>query len=285
MSHVSGRGKTPKAPAAAPVSASPWLPLLRSLSAISRTAGVWKNAEPALAGEGDIDFSAPRADWDGIIDLFIDWAGERGFTPAVVCRHAPDTMFLLAVQPGAVRFLQLDVRSRVTFRGSTVFKAEDLGPMMRMDPRGFRQLRPGAEGLLKLVLRGLSSGGRPKPSGLQRERVAALIAEDPDGARRAAALFGLGERALLAGMEALAAGRWNRPAMIGVEVRSLLRGVVEPATAWRRVRSRLFDGDPCPVLHVLRRMGRAVPVDLPAWLALVSTTDVVVGDASGKRMI
>jgi hypothetical protein len=246
---------------------------------------VWKNADPGLAGEGDIDFSAPREDWDGIIDRFIAWASERGFTPAVVCRHAPDTMFLLAVQPGAEGFLQLDVKSRVTFRGSTVFRAEDLGPMMRMDPRDFRRLRPGAEGLLKLVLRGLSAGGRPNPSGLQRERVAALIAEDPEGARRAAGFFGLAERALLAGMEALEAGKWNRPAMIGVEVRSLLRGAVEPATAWRRVRSRLSDRDRCKVLHVLRRQGRAVPVDLPAWLALVSRTDVVVGDGFGKQMV
>lgn len=276
----------PKAqPAAPPASASPWLPLLRSLTAISPTAGVWKNAEPALAGEGDIDFSAPPADWDGIVDRFVAWASDRGFTPAVVCRHAPDTMFLLAVQPDAVGFLQLDVRSRVTFRGSTVFRAEDLGPMMRMDPRGFRRLRPGAEGLLKLVLRGLSAGGRPKPSGLRRERVAALISEDPEGARRAAALFGLGERPLLVGMEAVVASKWNRQAMLGVEVRSLLRGAVEPATAWRRVRSRLSDRDPCPVLHVLRRRGRAVPVDLPAWLALVSTTDMVVGDDYGKRMV
>jgi hypothetical protein len=246
---------------------------------------VWKNADPALAGEGDIDFSAPRGDWDRIIDRFHAWASERGFTPAVVCRHAPHTMFLLAVQPGAERFLQLDVRNKVTFRGSTVFTAEDLEPMMRMDPRSFRRLRPGAEGLLKLVLRGLSWGGRPKPSEMQRERVAALIAEDPEGAKTAAALFGLGERALVAGMEAVADGRWNRPAMMGVELRCLLRGLMEPATAWPKARSRLSSRDPCPVLHVLRHRGRAVPVDIPAWLAMVSPTDVVLGDRYQERTV
>jgi hypothetical protein len=270
---------------AAGAAGSSWLPLLRSLTAVSPEAGVWKNADPALAGEGDIDFSARRSDWDEIIDRFHDWASERGLAPAVVCRHAPDTMFLLAVQPGAESFLQLDVRSRVTFRGSTVFTPEDLAPMMSMDSRGFRRLRPGAEGVLKLVLRGLSAGGRPKPSGLQRERVATLVAEDPEGARRAAALFGSGEAAVLAGMDALAASTWNQRAMLGVELRCLLRGVMEPVTAWRRVRSRLSRSNPCPVLHVLRRRGRTVPVDLPAWLAVVSTTDVVLGDAIGKRMV
>lgn len=279
---MSEQGNTEERPSAA--TGSSWLPLLRSLTAISPVAGVWKNADPALAGEGDIDFSAHRSDWDGIIGRFHDWASERGFTPAVLCRHAPDTMFLLAVEPGALRFLQLDVRSRVTFRGSTVFTPEDLAPMMRTDPRGFRRLRPGAEGVLKLVLRGLSPGGRPKPSGLQRERVAALIAEDPEGARRAAALFGLGERAVLRGVEAIAAGRWNTPAMIGVELRCLLRGVMEPATAWPRARSRLSHRAPCPVLHVLRRRGRAVPADVSTWIATVSATDVVLGDRHGKRM-
>lgn len=275
--------RTSETPPSSASATEAWLPLLRRLTGISPVAGVWKNADSALAGEGDIDFSAPPGTWDAIMDAFQAWAGDLGFAPAVACRHAPDTMFLLAVQPGAAQFLQLDVRSRVTFRGSTVFTAEDLGPLMMMDPRGFRRLRPGAEGLLKLVLRGLSRGGRPKPSGLEHERVAPLIAEDRDGARQAAALFGLGERPLLAGMEAVAAGRWNRPAMIGVELQCLLRGLFEPATAWPRARSRLSHRAPCSILHVLRHRRRAVPADVAAWLAAVTATDVVLRPAYEAR--
>ena len=117
------------------------------------------------------------------------WATHVGLGPVVVCRHVPDGMFVVALDAER-EFFQLDVRSRATYRGATVFRAHDLVPMTEMDPRGFRTLRPGAEGLLKLVLKGVDRAGRPRPQNLRKECVLELMGRDAAGVRQAAALFG-----------------------------------------------------------------------------------------------
>ena len=124
------------------------LPLFRRLTTLSPASIAWKNADPALAGVGDVDWVAPSETWDAIVSEVRAWATQVGLGPVVVCRHIPDGMFVLALDAER-EFFQLDVRSRATYRGATVFRAHDLVPMAEMDPRGFRTLRPGAEGLLK----------------------------------------------------------------------------------------------------------------------------------------
>ncbi|HEV2085208.1 MAG TPA: hypothetical protein VGR09_09000, partial [Gemmatimonadales bacterium] len=163
------------------------LPLFKSLTALSPNCLVWKNPDMALSGIGDVDYMAPEVLWSSIITHVRQWATAAGLGPVIVCHHLPDGMFVIALN-GSNEFFQLDVRSRTSFRGSTLFSAEDLAQMAQMDRRGFRRLRPGAEGLLKLVLKGLTWGGRPRVGKLQSEGVLQLIDQDVVGVRQAAAL-------------------------------------------------------------------------------------------------
>ncbi|HEX2236751.1 MAG TPA: hypothetical protein VHK89_10800, partial [Actinomycetota bacterium] len=169
-----------------------WLPLLRGLGAAAPNRVVWKNVEAGLTGEGDLDYLAPVEDWDAIEHDYLRWARDCGLGPVVVCRHVPSALFLVALaEPGSTdRWLQLDVRARVTFRGATVLRAGEVHALTQPDERGFRRLRPGCEGLLKLVVSGIAPGGRPKEANLRREGVAELLRADPGGAEPAAALFG-----------------------------------------------------------------------------------------------
>ena len=59
-----------RAPEALPAPASDrtalWLPLLRRFTELSPRWVVWKNADAALAGVGDIDAAAPESDWPAL---------------------------------------------------------------------------------------------------------------------------------------------------------------------------------------------------------------------------
>ncbi len=248
--------------------ASVLLPLFRSLSALCPSSAVWKNADPALAGVGDVDWVAPAGVWDAIVDQVRTWAPTAGLGPVVVCRHLPDGMFVLALD-GAREFFQLDLRCRATFRGSTVFRVEQLAAMTTMDPRGFRRLRPGAEGLLKFVLKGLDWGGRPRPRGLHSERVLDLLREDPTGVRQAAALFEPAADALILATEAFQNNRWHRSAMLAVELLCSAKALREPAVAMGRARFRAYDMSRCPVLQASIGGKRHPPPDYDAWLTRV----------------
>ena len=181
------------------------LPLFRTLTELSPSSLVWKNADTALAGIGDVDWMAPQITWASIIAQVRRWAAEAGLGPVIVCNHVPEGMFVIALD-GYNEFFQLDVRSNASFRGATVFSAEDLVDMASMDPRGFRRLRPGAEGLLKLVLKGLAWGGRPRVAKLQSEGVLPLIVQDAVGVRDAAALFNPASNALISAAEGFTHG-------------------------------------------------------------------------------
>jgi hypothetical protein len=256
------------------------LPLVRSLTALSPSCVVWKNADLALAGIGDIDLVASAGVWDSIVGQVRAWAVEAGLGPVVVCRHLPDGMFVIALN-GEREFFQVDVRSRATFRGSTVFRVQDLAPMTEMDRRGFRRLRPGAEGLLKLVLKGLDRGGRPRSENLQSEGVLELIASDAPGVREAAALFRPVSNALMAGAECFRAGAWNRPAMLAVEIACRLKALSQPRVAFGRACFRAFHMKRCPLLRASIQGHRRPPLDYAGWLSRVAGTHPVFGlDAS-----
>ncbi len=257
------------------------LPLFRSLTVLSPVSAVWKNADSALAGIGDVDWMVPAGAWDAIIGQVGAWAAEAGLGPVIVCRHIPDGMFVIALDHDR-EFFQLDVRSRVTFRGATVFRAEDLESMTAMDPRGFRRLRPGAEGALKLVLKGLDWGGRPRPDKLRSEGVLELIDQDPVGVRQGAALFGLAGTALVAAAESYRGFGWDRRAMLTVEAACSLRALREPGVALARARFRAVHMKRCPVLQASVRGRRHPPADYAAWLARVEATHHVFGPAAGR---
>lgn len=231
---------------------------------------IWKNADTALAGVGDVDCIAPAAIWTSIVTQVREWATDVELGPVIVCNHWPDGMFVVALD-GGNEFFQLDVRSKVSFRASTVFEAEEVAEITVMDTRGFRRLRPGAEGLLKMVLKGLGWGGRPREGKLRSEGVLQLISQDEVGVRKGAALFGPAGPALVSAAESYRQGGWNRAAMFGVELGCGLRALRRPALALRRVRFRSFEARRCPVLDASINGSRRPPgQNVDAWLARVS---------------
>ncbi|CAN5700650.1 hypothetical protein BH24ACT26_BH24ACT26_04860 [soil metagenome] len=253
-----------------------WLPLLRQLTEASLDWAVWKNADAGLSGAGDVDFIAPVGDWGTVEHHFLRWARAGELGPVIVCRHAPGALFLIAVNEGGQPWLQLDVRARVTLRGATVFRAREVATSMIVDARGFRRLRPGAEGALKLVISGLAPGGRPNHSGLRKEHVAELLREDPGGVEATARLLGRARPALLSGARAAARGGWDRGAMLRVEAYVMSRGSLEPwvaagQVAMRRAKKR------CPVLATGIAHGRRIPGERAAWLRRVHETHIVHG--------
>lgn len=256
-----------------------WLPLLRRMTGRFPKWCVWKNAESALYGHGDVDSLAPPEDWPEIEAVWVEWLRENGLGPAVVCRHVPQGPHFVALQDGSSHLVQFDVKERITLRGATLMRVEDLAPMAERDERGFRRIRPGAEGVIKLVYNALRPGGRKSPEGLRMKRVPELLAADPEGVEEAARrLFGPVAPALRRAVEAVVQGGWDRPAMLGVEAWFLARSVAEPGTALGRVWFNRVSKKRCPVLQVIRERDRRLPADREAWLRRVAGAD-------GHRMV
>lgn len=257
-----------------------WLDLLRRLTEACPDAGVWKNADAGLAGDGDVDFAAPKDEWDRIEAEFWAWAADHDLGPVITCHHVPGSMFLVALDPRGPEFLQLDVRGRSTWRGSTLFRPADLRPLMAMDERGFRRLRPGAEGLVKLLQNGVEAGGRPKPKNLDKERVVDLLQADPEGAEAAEGLFGRAGGWALRGARAAAAGGWDRASLAAVEARAALRSLREPGAVLDTVRARRAKKS-CPLLSASIRNRRRVPENADLWLKEVARGHSVRKTVSG----
>lgn len=251
--------------------AAPWLPLLRRLTRLSPGWVVWKNADAALAGHGDVDAAAPVADWEPIVREFRAWAAESGLGPVIECRHPPRTLFLLAVDRDRRELVELDVLARKYFRGWTLFRAEDLPPLAVEDPRGFRVLRPGAQALIQLA-GNLRWGARPDGPGLRRRGVSELLASDREGAVEAARAFGLPARAAAMGLEAAAGGEGGRRALLALEASAVARALTEPGILARRIRFRLWTRRRCPALRAVFEEDRHLPADVDAWVARVGRT-------------
>lgn len=257
-----------------------WLPLLRRLALVSEVWVIWKNADAALAGSGDIDSAAPVSEWPLIVREFRNWAAEEHLGAVIICRHAPITMFLAALSEDGSTFYELDVSGRKYFRGATLFRAEELGSLSVMDERGFRCLRPGAQGLILLLTNGVRWGGRIDMAGLGRRRIAELLGEDPVGAEAAAARFGLPTAPARAAVAALLRGSWDRQAMLRVEAAALARALADPMILCRRARFRLLTKRRCPVANAIFYNDRQVPGDPQAWLGRVARTHDVYPDPS-----
>jgi hypothetical protein len=255
-----------------------WLPLLRRLTASSDTWLVWKNVESAFEGIGDVDAAAARADWPVIEREFRQWAAEQGVGPVVVCRHIPGGLNLIAVPRGSATFLEMGVKAQRMWRGATIFELDDLLPMVVVDERGFRRLRPGAEGLFKLLLNGTRRDGGPNETGLQAKHVRELLAGDPEGARQAAGALGSARRAVLRGARRAAAGGWDRAAMLAVEGWAFLQAVRHPSVSLARIRFRLRGRATCPVVEAILGEGRRIPPDRDGWLQLLARNHQVFSD-------
>jgi hypothetical protein len=264
----------PQRPATADVSAL-WLPLLRDLTDACPGWTVWKNADAALHGDGDVDSSAPTRDFGRVRDVFVEWSRDQRLGPVVDCRHIPRVMFLAALDPERPTFFELDVLGRKYFRGAPLFVAEQLVPMSALDPEGFRRVRPGVEGVILLVGNGMRRGGAENRQGLQRRGVPALLAGDPEGVQMAAALFGPVAGSLLRLADAVARDDWDRPAARHLELWAVAKAAAAPAIPAGRAKLRLWSKRHCPLLRSVFFEDRRLPADRDAWLAEVSRTHVV----------
>jgi hypothetical protein len=255
-----------------------WMRLLRTLTAASVSWTVWKNADAGLSGEGDVDFLAPAEDWDLIEHEFLRWARDVGLGPVIVCRHLPGALFLAALPAGPGRWLQLDVRAYVTFRGALLLRPVEAASasLGEMDERGFRRLRPGVEGLVKLVVSGVGPGGRPKPRGLAKEGVVELLQRDPAGMEAGTRLFDPFDGVALRGARAASIGGWDRAAMAALEASALVRALARPPVLAGQALGRRAKRV-CVLLRTGIRAGRMVPEPRSAWLEEVAGSHIVHG--------
>ena len=254
-----------------------WLPLLQRLTVRSPSSVVWKNASSALKGHGDLDVIAPPADWDAIESEFRGWAGAAGLGPVAVCRHVPGSMFLLAADSERPAFFELDIKARGSYRGRTIFRASDLQPLAELDARGFRRLRPGAEGVLKLILNGTEDDGGLNPQRVRREGVLELLREDPVGAAQATQLFGRARAQIAALVDDFLRGEWDRSRMLTFRARLRLGLIFEPAELLRRLWSRIKPGGGCRGIKSLIKEERLMPGDPTALQQLVRAHRPVAG--------
>ena len=247
-----------------------WVPLLRTMSAEVPEWLVWKGVDAALHGTDDVDAVAPRSAWARVTSVFTQWAGEHGY-PVAVCTHVPWTLNLVALVDDGRNLLQMEVKDRSSFRGSVQFKAAGLVPLAIDDPRGFRVLRPGAEGVLKMTLHGLRRGGLPNGEALAEHDVAGLLRSDPEGAAAAAHVYGSAARHVAAATQALVAGGWDQPALHAVEQRATRRALWQPQVGARRVWFRSVVRPRCELLQTIYG-GRRIEGNPSAWLARISRT-------------
>jgi hypothetical protein len=257
------------------VGTAPWIPLMRHLTAAFPRWTVWKNADAALAGSGDVDSAAPSSDWDAIVLAFRRWAREYALGPVVECRHPPRTMFLIALDQPRRTFLELDVLGRKYFRGGTLFRAEDLVTLCRLDERGFRVIRPAAQAFILLLCNGLRWGGRPDVAGIGKRHVVELLKSDLDGVPEAARCLRLPLRAAVAAVESLLGGSWDRRSLLTIEAAALVRALADPGVVLSRARFRAVSKRRCPLLRSVFYGDRAIPGDPDAWLREVGRTHAV----------
>lgn len=252
-------GEHPKA-----VDPPPWVPLLRRLTEISPSWGVWKNADAAISGKGDIDSISLPADRLAILEDFRGWASAQGYQPLFICHHLPGSVLGVAVR-GERELVELQLCEQAMYRGAVLFGAEDLAPMMLMDPRGFRRLRPGSEALLLLFHNGLRWGGRAAMETIQRKGLHDAMRQDLEGMDAATRVFGPRRPAALRLARAVLDGGWDRPAALAVETWVSVRGLAAPRLWLSRATYRMKGDRYCPLLPVLRG-GRRIPGDVPSWL-------------------
>lgn len=256
------------------LSAATWLPLLRALTDEAATWLSWKNVEAALGGRGDIDSVASTHDWPRIKQTFSEWCTQAG-RDHVFCNHLPGSLIAVALDTPSRRVLELHVVARQTFRGAPLFEAEDLSPVAVTDPRGFRRLRPGAEGTLLLALNGLKFLGRRNSDGLAAKGVISLLQSDPEGIGQTCELFGKGSvwlhrLATTAGQE-----EWSPVDAVCFDLWRSLRTLRSLSSARERLLFRTVALHECPVLQ-LTTGGRRFPNDPDAWLARVADRHEVI---------
>jgi hypothetical protein len=251
-----------------------WLSLLRTLTTSTPDWFTMKGVESALHGVGDVDSIAPTNAWPVVVSTFENWAHAQGLGPVVVCPHAPFLLHLVALSSSRPEVFELDVNARKIYFGSTLFRPDDVAPLATIDESGFRRLRTGAEGVLKLIQNGSTRDGRPRKADLTAKRVIELLASDPEGVRLFSERFGVASGALVRACEAAVQGSWDRRALVFAKSVCLLRGVREPDAVIARMRFH-WQRTHCPVLRMVLLEDRRVD-DPDSWLREVALTHELV---------
>ena len=240
--------------------------------------GVAGNVDEGLSGDGDVDLIAPVTDWKRVEKHFRGWAEAYGLSSVVSCRHRPGVLELVALGAGEKPVYQVEVLGLRHFRGARLYRAEDLSVAMEMDPRGWRRLRPGAAGLVKLLPNGVTWGGGLKWRGAKAQRVLALLRDDPEGARAAADAFGLVRGLVATAAVRAGEGRWSRWRMLLIGLWALVRGLGHPKSFLGRAGFRLRR-DRCELLATVKDQ-ELVRRDPEKWLARVAVEHEV-GSTAG----
>jgi hypothetical protein len=245
-----------------------WRRLLVGLTEAAPNWGVAGNVDEGLLGEGDVDLIAPVADWGAVEQHFRAWAEAHGLSPVVTCTHRPGVLELVALGSGDKPVYQVEVLGFRHFRGARLYRAEHLVAAMEMDPRGWRRLRPGAAGVVKLLPNGVTWSGGLKWHGPKAQRVLKVLKDDPEGVRAAARAF-----ESLEGLVATAAlragqGRWSRWRMTLIGLWALVKGLGHPQSFIARAGFRLRT-DRCELLATVKNQ-ELVRRDPAKWLARVA---------------
>jgi hypothetical protein len=251
-------------PEGSPGSRPPWLPLLRRLTEVSPGWGVWKNADRAITVSGDIDSISPPADRSVLLREFFVWASANEMGPLFVCGHLPGSVLAIAVRDRR-ELVELQLCEQAIFRGATLFTARELRGLMIKDPRGFRRLRSGSEGLLLLFFNAMKRGGRPSFRDEKAQRVLGLMRGDPEGMEAASSLFGPVQGSARRLAAAALDGDWERGSAAMVEMWAVTEALKDPRLLAARAVFRIGGDRYCPLLSVLRR-GRVLHGDVDTWL-------------------
>jgi hypothetical protein len=169
----------------------------------------------------------------------------------------------------------LDLCADCYWRGAPLFSAEQVAPLMATDRRGFRYLRPGAEGVLLLLLNGIRRGGAADREAIENQLVRELIESDSEGVRAAATVLRVAQDECLTLVDSLRHGTWKRTSALRLELGAIARAVASPRNLASRAvfRAHAFRG--CEIIRATRT-GRNRPHNLASWLQQVSETHRVV---------
>jgi hypothetical protein len=249
-----------------------WLPLLRAMTDRFPEWSVQKGSASALGAVGDVDACGRPVDFPDMEREFRSWVDQHGLEFVTVCRHNWRGPLFVAIDPNSPYLLVHDVKLGRFFRGSPLMRLDEVLALSELDALGFRRVRPGAEGVLKLLWNGMARGGRRNDLGLRTKGVLELLRRDPSGADEAARIVGPAAPLLRHAVREAVAGRWSRPALVGVELWCLLRGLRRPDFIVRQLRYRYALAPRCPVLQLSMRAKRHLPPDREGWRAAVAAS-------------
>jgi hypothetical protein len=227
----------------------------------------------------DIDSVADPSEQDVITRRFLDWAARNDFFPVISCNHLPGSLLLVAAAADG-RLVELHLVHRAILRGAVLFEAAELEPMMVADPRGFRRLRTGAEGLMLFFHNGITKSGSPDRGALETKGILKMIQEDPHGADLAAQVFGGGAGNARKAVAAAGRGEWSRSAILFVEIVLALRALRRPSLLASRIAFRVAGAAYCPVLAALQS-GRRTDSTQEEWLQNVRRSHPVLNETGG----